>query len=272
VVEISGINGMEIYSMLDLIRARKPLVHHITNWVSIYDCAQVTRAVGALPVMAHAHQEVREMTRIASSLVLNIGTLTPHLVEGMVLAGKEANAKGIPVVFDLVGVGATTLRTASALKILNEVRASVVKGNAGEVATLAGEEAEVRGVESVGFTGNLMNIAKNFSRRRGFTVVITGSNDFVSNGLDCYRIKNGHKLLGMVVGTGCMVASVIGAFASVEEDYAKASAAALACFGIAGELAAKRAKGPGTFKDMLYDELYNLNEEKIQKLQRITKE
>lgn len=256
--------------MLKLIRERKPLVHHITNWVTIYDCAQVTRAIGALPVMAHAKEEVKEMTSIASSLVLNIGTLTPDLVNSMILAGKQANSKKIPVVVDAVGAGATRLRTASALEILKKVRVDIVKGNAGEIATLTGVDAEVKGVESMGAAGDSMSIAKRFSNKRGFVAVITGKEDVVANGSELYRIRNGHELMGRVVGTGCMAASLIGAFAAVERDYAKAASAALACFGIAGELAAKKARGPGTFKERLYDELYNLNEEKIKKLQKVT--
>src|SRR5207302_3124496 len=132
------------------IRERKPLVHQITNYVVMNETANATLALGALPVMAHAPEEVEEMVRLASALVLNIGTLSEHWVESMLLAGGAANARGIPVVLDPVGAGATTYRTETARRILDLVDVTVLRGNAGEVATLVGVAAEVRGVESIG--------------------------------------------------------------------------------------------------------------------------
>lgn len=259
----------EIYFLLEKIRSSKPLVHHITNWVTIYDCANVTRTIGALPVMAHAKEEARDMTSASQALVLNIGTLTPSLVRSMILAGRRANEMRIPVVLDAVGAGATRLRTEKAKEILENIRVDIIKGNAGEIATLAGARAEVKGVESVGAEGDKRGIAKSLAKRYGATVVITGKDDVVSDGKRVYVVSNGHGMMGSVVGTGCMAASIIAAFAAVEKDYAKAAAYALACFGIAGELAAKGAKGPGSFKERLYDELYNLDERKIGKMQKI---
>jgi hydroxyethylthiazole kinase len=259
----------EIYSVIEKIKSSKPLVHHITNWVTIYDCANITRCIGALPVMAHAIEESNEMTGIAQSLVLNIGTLTPNLVDSMISAGKKANELGIPVVLDAVGVGATKLRTDKAKEILSKVKVSILKGNAGEIGTLAEMKAEVKGVESMGVDGEIREIAKNLAKRYGLTVVVTGKEDVVSDGDKTYFVSNGHDMMGSIVGTGCMLASVIGAFAAVERDYAKASAYALVCFGIAGELAAEKAKGPGTYKEMFYDELYGLNEDKISKMEKV---
>lgn len=265
--EVGRVN--EIYSLLERVRSTKPLVHHITNWVTIYDCANVTRCVGALPVMAHALEEVEEMTGVSQALVLNLGTLTPKLVESMKSAGRKANELEIPVVLDAVGVGATRLRTEKAREILDAIRVTILKGNAGEMGTLAGVRAEVKGVESMGVEGKREEIAKSLANTYALTVVVTGREDVVSDGKRTYVISNGHDMMGSIVGTGCMLASVIGAFAAVERDYVKASAYALVCFGIAGELAAEGAKGPGTYKERFYDELYNLNEEKIEKLQRI---
>ena len=259
----------EIYSALEKIKITKPLVHHITNWVTIYDCANITRCIGALPVMAHAIEESSDMTGIAQSLVLNIGTLTPNLVKSMISSGKKANKMGIPVVLDAVGVGATNLRTVKAKEILREVKVSILKGNAGEIGILAGKKAEVKGVESMGFEGETREISKSLARKHRLTVVITGKEDVVSDGENVYFVSNGHDMMGSIVGTGCMLASVIGAFAAVDKDFAKASAFALVCFGIAGELAAERAKGPGTYKEMFYDELYNLDREKIDKLKKL---
>jgi hydroxyethylthiazole kinase len=249
--------------ILERIKEKKPLVHHLTNWVTIYDCANITRMTGALPVMAHAPEEVAQMTGIASALVLNIGTLTKDFIDAMIIAGKAANEKGIPIVLDAVGAGATDLRTEESKRLLKELKIDIIKGNAGEVGVLAGVEAEVKGVESMSVDGEPSEIAASLAKAAGATVVITGKQDIVSNDEKTYKVNNGHELMGSVVGTGCMAASVIGSFAAVEADYAKAAASALACYGIAGEIAAQNAKGPGTFKENFFDALYNLSSEEI---------
>ena len=145
-----------IGTILEKVRIEKPLVHHITNWVSIYDCANITRAFGALPVMAHAKEESGDMANISSALVLNIGTLTPSLIESMIIAGKSANKKNIPVVVDMVGVGATTLRNEKALELLNKIKVDVIKGNASEIAKISGEDVKTKGVESVKVKSDLV--------------------------------------------------------------------------------------------------------------------
>jgi hydroxyethylthiazole kinase len=261
----------EIYELLDRIKEQKPLIHHITNWVTIYDCANITRAIGALPVMAHAIEEVADMTSIASGLVLNIGTLTPELIESMIIAGKKANQMGIPVLLDAVGVGATALRTDSANKIIDELKVDIIKGNSAEIAVLAGANAVVKGVEAMGVDGNLAGIATKFAKEKNACVVMTGVQDIVSNGKDTYLIDNGHKMMGAIVGTGCMASSVICSFSAVEKNYAFATTSALVCFGIAGELAARASKGPGTFKEAFYDEIYDLDKEKITTFQKYKK-
>jgi hydroxyethylthiazole kinase len=260
---------IEAYEILETVREKKPLIHHLTNWVTIYDCANVTRTIGALPVMAHAPEEVSQMTGIASALVLNIGTLTKDFVDSMIIAGKAANKKGIPIVLDAVGAGATDLRTEEAKRLLSELKIDILKGNAGEIAVLAGVEAEVKGVESISVDGDPVEIAKGLAKTAGATVVITGKEDISTDGENTYIIKNGHELMGAVVGTGCMAASVIGSFAAVEKDYAKAAAAALACFGIGGEIAAQSAKGPGTFKEAFFDALYNLSADDVNSKLRV---
>ena len=260
---------MDITKILEKVRSEKPLVHHITNWVTIYDCANITRAFGALPVMAHAKEESGDMAKIASSLVLNIGTLTPSLIESMLVAGKSANEKGIAVVLDAVGVGATRLREEKALELLDNLRIDIVKGNSTEIARLAGEEVVTKGVEATEVEANLIDVAKELAKRREATVVVTGKEDIVTDGERVFLVKNGHVMMGSIVGTGCMAASVIGSFAAVERNYIVASSSALACFGIAGELAASRSEGPGTFKERFYDEVYNLNKEKIEKMVKV---
>jgi len=254
---------MDIGNVLERVREEKPLVHHITNWVTIYDCANMTRAFGALPVMAHAKEESGDMAKIASSLVLNIGTLTPELIDSMVVAGESANQKGIPIVLDAVGVGATGLRDDKAFMLLDKLNISIIKGNASEIARLAGEQVMTRGVEATQVEANLIQVARKLATERSATVVLTGEEDIVTDGERVYLIRNGHAMMGAIVGTGCMAASVLGAFAGVEKDHVTAAVAALVSYELAGELAAEISRGPGSFKENFYDEVYNLTKEKV---------
>ncbi|WP_094228014.1 hydroxyethylthiazole kinase [Methanolobus psychrotolerans] len=251
---------------LNKIRETKPLVHHITNWVTIYDCANMTRALGALPVMAHAPEECTEMTGISSAFVLNIGTLTIELIDAMILSATAANEKKIPVVLDAVGVGATKFRDDMAAKILDSVQIDIIKGNYSEIAKLAGENAQTRGVESTAIDADPKQVAKEFASSRSCVIVMTGKEDIISDGKRTFVVRNGHELMGSIVGTGCMAASVIGSFAAVNADYCDAAKDALCYFGIAGELAAEKSAGPGTFKMYLYDEVFNLSDEKAQSM------
>lgn len=239
--------------MLNKIRTTKPLIHHITNWVTIYDCAQITRSVGALPVMAHAKEEVTEMSQIASALVLNIGTLTSDLIESMLLAGKSANQKGIPVVLDIVGCGATSMRTEASKKILKEVQISILKGNSAEIGALAGAKAEVRGVEAISVEGDIKEIARVLAQQEQVTVVVTGAEDIVTDGERFEICQKGSPKMAEVVGTGCMASSVLGCFAAVENDFVQSSMEALSYYGQAGEKAANLSSEPLDFKHKLID-------------------
>ena len=240
------------------IRERKPLVHQITNYVVMNETANATLALGALPVMAHAHEEVEEMVGLASSLVLNIGTLEPYWIESMLLAGRAAGEKGIPVVLDPVGAGATGYRTETALRLLDRLEVTVVRGNAGEVASLVGVEAEVRGVESIVAESEGAELARTAAIRLGCVVSVTGAVDWVSDGERSLSVANGHELLGAVTGTGCMATAITGCFLAVEQDALAAAAGALAAFGVAAEDAAEAAEGPGSFHMRLYDSLATL--------------
>ena len=242
------------------LRERKPLVHQITNYVVMNETANATLALGALPVMAHAREEVEEMTRLAGALVINIGTLSPHWVEAMLAAGKAANEAGVPVVLDPVGAGATTYRTRTAERILAEVDVTVLRGNAGEIATLVGVEAEVRGVESMDVGGDAGELARSAARNLELVASVTGAVDHVSDGSRMLRVANGHELLGAVTGTGCMSSAITGCFlAGKSVAPLEAAAEALAAFGVAGEDAARDAKGPGSFHVNLYDALAGLD-------------
>ena len=256
----------ELWDLLTEIRSIKPLVHHITNWVTIYDCAQITRATGALPVMAHAIEEVEEMVSLASSLVINIGTLTSDFIDSAILALRRATEKNIPVVLDAVGAGATSFRTNSAMKILENGKISVLKGNAGEIATLAGLEAEVRGVESINVKGKPVEGAVKLARKYNNVVVITGKEDIVTDGENVVKVLNGHEMMNSVVGTGCMATSVIGSFVAVSGSPMKGSVYALSAFGIAGEIAAEVSSGPIEFKHRMMDSMAKLTVKDCEKM------
>jgi hydroxyethylthiazole kinase len=245
---------------LETLRERKPLVHQITNYVVMNETANATLALGALPVMAHAAEEVEEMVGLASALVINIGTLSSHWVEAMVLAGRAANARGVPIVLDPVGAGATRYRTDTARGLLAELVVDVLRGNAGEIATLVGTEAEVRGVESIAASGDAAELARKAADTLDIVASVTGAVDHVSDGERVIAIENGHELLGTVTGTGCMSSAITGCFLAVKPDEPlEAAAEALAAFGVAGEDAAAEARGPGTFHAGLYDALYALD-------------
>ena len=249
---------------LRLIRERRPLVHQITNYVVMNETANATLALGALPVMAHAPQEVEQMATAAGALVLNIGTLSDQWVEAMLLAGAAANRADAPIVLDPVGAGATDYRTDTARRLLDALEIAVVRGNPAEVATLAGREAEIRGVEAIGASGSSADLAREAARALSCVAAVTGAVDHVSDGERSYAIANGHELLGTVSGTGCMATAVTGCFlAARPEAPLEAAAEGLVAFGVAGEDAAREARGPGTFHAALYDALYLLDPETL---------
>jgi hydroxyethylthiazole kinase len=255
---------------LRAIRERKPLVHQITNYVVMNETANATLALGALPVMAHALEEVEEMVGLAGALAINIGTLSPAWVEAMLVAGHAANARGVPIVLDPVGAGATRYRTDTASRILDEVEVAVVRGNQGEIATLVGVEAEVRGVESIGAGGDPAGLAHEAARTLGVVAAVTGAVDHVSDGQRTLAVANGHELLAAVSGTGCMATALTGCFLAVRADAPlEAAAEALAAFGVAAEDAAAEARGPGSFHAGLYDALAALDPETLDARARI---
>jgi hydroxyethylthiazole kinase len=261
----------QISELFAHVREKRPLIHHITNYVTANDCANITIAVGASPVMADAPEEVSEMVTFAGALVLNIGTLNKGQIESMLLAGGMANDRRIPIVLDPVGVGATSYRTKSAQRLLDELKVTILKGNAGEIGILAGSEgAYVRGVDSHGVSGDMVKTAQHYAYQESMTVVVSGAADIVTDGKRIFLIENGHPMMGSISGTGCMAASVIGAFAAESDDPVIASAAALAAFGIAGEKAAAGARGPFSFKTALFDEMAALKPEDLAAGARIT--
>lgn len=248
------------------IKEEKPLVHHITNLVVINDNANTMLAIGALPVMSYAREEVEEMVALSQALVLNIGTLTPEMIESAILAGKKANELDIPVVLDPVGAGATQFRTESAWRILQEVKVSILRGNQGEIGNLLGIKAKVRGVEGDTVDIDMSSLAQEASQKFQTVTAITGKVDVVSDGKRLVKIKNGDLLLTKVTGTGCMATSLCAACAAVEKDYLWAASSALGFLGVCGEIAARHSLGPGSFRVSLFDTFYGIKEEEFKAL------
>lgn len=252
-----------VSDMMETVRSKKPLVHQITNYVTVNDCANVTICAGGSPVMSDAEEDIRDMIGLSSAVVLNIGTLNARTVDSMVLAGKTANNLNIPVVLDPVGAGATKYRTETVERILREVRVSVIKGNAGEIGILAGTGGIVKGVDSVAGAENPENTVERLAEATGTVVGMTGPVDYVSDGKKTLVLKNGDGYMGAVSGTGCMVSSMTGCYVGACGVSAESVASAISVFSIAGEIAAVDARGPGSFKTKLLDSLYNLNSSDI---------
>ncbi len=244
--------------LLARVRASAPLVHNITNFVVMNSSANALLAVGASPVMAHSLDEVEEMAGIAGAVVLNIGTVEPAWLEAMVVAGQAANRRGIPVVLDPVGAGATRMRTAAVERIMAECRVAILRGNASEVFSLAGEGGRPRGVDSaLSLTAEVVAAAKALAVARGCIVAISGERDLVTDGADVYRIANGQPLMTRVTGMGCGLSALTGAFCAVAgHDLLAATAAAFGVYGLCGDLAIRVSDRPGSFAVAFLDALY----------------
>lgn len=262
----------ELAKILARVRESKPLVHHITNYVVMELTANVTLHVGGSPVMAHSVEEVKDMVKHASCLNINMGTLEPAWVEAMLLAGKEANALGVPVVFDPVGNGATPYRTKTASMLLDEVKLAVLRGNCGEIGVAAKSGGEVKGVDSVGGLDNPAGVAKSLAKQRNIVVAITGETDYVSDGKRVFAIKNGDPYLSKLTGTGCSATATISCFVGASKsDACLATVAALSFFGAAAEMAVKdpSTKGPASFKVNFHDTLATMKVEEYTSLVKV---
>ncbi len=257
---------MEIVSeaaeLLIRIRERRPLIHHITNYVTMNDSANVVLAIGASPIMANDPAEAAEVAAMAKALVLNIGTPSNNNFRSMLSAGKKANELSIPIIFDPVGAGITSFRKKMCEKLLAEIKPAVIKGNISEVMYLASMESCSCGVDSFSDIDNGTEIIQRLAKDLNCVVVATGKRDIVSDGINTYIISNGHEMLSRVTGTGCMTSSLIGAFCSITGDYLTGTAAGIMAMGISGQLAFNSllpGEGIGTFKVKLFDNIYNLN-------------
>jgi hydroxyethylthiazole kinase len=254
------------------IRAEAPLVHNITNYVVMNTTANALLAIGASPVMAHATEEVEEMVALARALVLNIGTLSASWIEAMVKAGREARRRGIPVVLDPVGAGATRFRTETAERLLTEVAPTIVRGNASEIRALANAGGDTKGVDSTHTSEEALNAARSLAARCRCVVVVSGVTDMIVTDAGVLRVHNGHPMMPRVTGLGCTATALVGAFAAVNPSPSEAAAHAMAVMGMAGEMAAERSPGPGSFQMHFLDALYQMRESDIQRRLRVEEE
>lgn len=256
---------------LDSIRTTAPLVHNITNFVVMNPSANILLAIGASPVMAHSRNEVADMAAMAGALVLNIGTLAEPWIEAMVLAARAANQRGIPVILDPVGAGATRYRTRSVKQILEEVDISVIRGNASEVLSLAIDDVKTKGVDSsLTLSDGIMVAAGAIARQHGCIVAISGEKDLITDGGRMFRVANGVPLMTRVTGLGCGLSAVAGAFCAVAgDDLLPAVAAAFGFYGLCGELALGISDRPGSFFVAFLDGLYSAGSTEIHEHLRI---
>ncbi|MEI8244054.1 MAG: hydroxyethylthiazole kinase [bacterium] len=257
-----------IADILAALRTRQPLVHNITNYVVMNSTANALLALGAAPIMAHAAEEVEELVAISGALVINIGTLSTPWIKAMFKAGVHARKKGVPVVLDPVGAGASRLRTQTACDLVAQVRPAIVRGNASEILALGGAGG-ARGVDSQHTVAQARAAAVALARTHGLVVAVTGPEDFVTDGQREARVRNGHPLMARVTGTGCAASAVTGAFAAVEPDAFQAAVAALVVFGLAGEWAAQHTQHPGSYGIALIDGLDAVTPESVRAGARI---
>lgn len=232
------------------------------------DVANVTLALGASPIMSESPKEVEEIAALADGLVLNTGTIQPDVAEAMLLAGKAANKENTPVVLDPVGVGTTTYHKETILELLDEIDFTAIKGNAGEIATLAGDDWQTKGVDAGEGDAELIDSAKKVAKKYNCVVGLSGPVDITTDGETTYLVKNGHELMSRITGSGCMLSGAAGCFLSVsKEKPLQALLQAHLTFAIAGEKAAKHphVRGTGTFRSTLIDELYLLTCEEVMK-------
>ncbi len=252
-----------IEQALSNIRIKKPLIHNITNYVVMNNTANGLLAVGASPVMAHAIEEVEDITSISSSLVINMGTLSEKWVDSILLAVKKAKETNTPFVFDPVGVGASKYRTETAQKIIEAAVPDVIRGNASEIMALVNSTGSTKGVDSTMSAQDAIDGAIALSKKLNNTIVISGSKDYIITGDTISTISNGSPLMADVTGMGCTATAIIGACIAVESDMHLATTSAMAIMGIAGDMSEAISKGPGTFQVNFLDSLHQLTPDNI---------
>lgn len=258
------------------VRRKSPLVHNITNYVTVNDCANMLLACGGSPIMADELEEAADITAVCGGLVINIGTLNRRTIPAMYAAGKRANELGHPAVLDPVGAGASELRTDTALALMKEVKFAVIRGNISEIRTLACGSGTTKGVDADAADrvtdDNLdetVSLARGLARRTGAVVVITGAIDVVANGERAFCIRNGHPMMSAVTGTGCQLSALTAAFVTANSGQTlEAAAAAVCAMGLCGEIAHKRlteADGNASYRNYIIDAMYRLTPAALEK-------
>lgn len=260
---------------LNTLKEEQPVIHNITNYVTVNDCANILLACGASPIMADAKEEVEEITSICKGLNLNIGT--PHVcdIEAMLLAGKKANALKHPILLDPVGIGASTLRTNTVMKLIEELELQVIRGNISEIKAIALGTATVNGVDASSEDSitkdNLSKVLpfiKELAKKTGAIIVVSGAIDIVSDSNKSYVLYNGHAMMSSVTGTGCMLSAIITAYlAANPKEALEATAAAVLAMGICGEVAYERITeldGNSSYRNYIIDAMYRLDGDELE--------
>lgn len=262
-------------SILENVAAKTPLVHSITNYVTVNDCANILLACGASPIMADDQAEVEEITSLCNALVINIGTLNERTIEAMLKAGTKATSLGHPVVLDPVGAGASTIRTKTTSRLLDEIKFTVVRGNISEIKTVSqgsgttkGVDADIADIVTEKNLDEAVAFAKSLSAKTGSIIVITGTIDIVTDSNRTYIIRNGNALMSKITGTGCMLTTVIAAYCAANTDsLIEATAAAVCVMGLCGELAydklIKIDGGTSTYRTLIIDFMSKMNYEML---------
>ncbi|MBE6949189.1 MAG: hydroxyethylthiazole kinase [Ruminococcaceae bacterium] len=258
------------------VRKKCPLIHNITNYVTVNDCANIVIACGASPIMADDKDEVADITTLCAGLNINIGTLNSRTIASMLIAGKRANELNHPVVLDPVGAGASKLRTETAMRLLEEVKFTVIRGNISEIKTLASGSGTTKGVDAdvadrvtEECLDDVIALAKGFAEKTGAVIVITGAVDIVADSKTAYCIQNGHSIMASITGSGCQLSAMTAAFVTANpERPLEAAAAAVAAMGLAGETAHARLSdldGNSTYRNYIIDAIYNMTPEILEK-------
>jgi len=255
------INKEQLKADLQAVRDKSPLVHNITNYVAMNFTANALLAVGASPVMAHAVEEMKDMTAIAGALMINIGTLDAQWVEGMLEAGRAMAARGGVIVLDPVGAGATPYRTQVAWQIIEACHPTIIRGNGSEIMALVNADVKSKGVDSTASSSDALESAKQLARRTGAVVTISGATDYVTDGERVEQLNNGSPMQTLVTAMGCTASSMVAAFAAINPDPFEASLHAMALMGVVGEMAARRSPGPGSLLTNFNDDLYLITPE-----------
>ena len=262
--------------ILNNVRNRAPLIHNITNYVTVNDCANMLLACGASPIMSDDLKEVEEITTICNGLNINIGTLNQRTIPSMFAAGKRANALGHPVVLDPVGAGASTLRTKTALELIEAIKFTVIRGNISEIKTLAlgngstkGVDADVADIVTEENLEQAIAFAKSFAASKDVVVAITGAIDIVANQDTAYCIRNGHSDMSKITGTGCQLSAMTAAYVTANKDNVlKATGAAVCAMGLCGEIAKARMRekdGNISYRNYIIDAVCNLTAEQLER-------